>query len=95
MSLKLFNTNDGSPFAPSVVGDQDGCQSSANAVDVDVAGWNDACLLGVNGEWVIRAVVDCDEAPPPLPAAGPAGRVMIAVIMLALGLGTKAGLRAG
>jgi hypothetical protein len=59
VSLKLFSTNSGNAFAPSVVADQDGCQGLTNAVDVMPGGWNDACPLGVTGDWVIRAVIDC------------------------------------
>jgi hypothetical protein len=83
VSLKLFNTNSGNPFAPSVVADQDGCQASRNAVDVLPGGWVDACVLGVTGDWVIRAVVDCDE--PPIPTADAPGRVILVGAMAVLG----------
>ena len=52
------------PFltGPSVVTDTDGCQDSSNgifAIPPDL--WFDACLLGVGGDFAIRAVVDCPE----------------------------------
>jgi len=51
---------------PSLVNDVDGCQSGRNTIDAAGIGWISSCLLGVTGDWVIRAVVDC-----PSGAAGP------------------------
>jgi uncharacterized repeat protein (TIGR01451 family) len=47
---------------PSVVRDVDGNQSGRNAILANFGGnftWFDSALLGVGGDWVIRAVVDC------------------------------------
>ena len=84
VSLLLLNQSaGGAPFAPSVVYDQDGCQPGTNAVDVIPGGWSDACPLGVTGDWVIRAVVDCDEVPVPL--AGSGGLLGLGVAVAASG----------
>lgn len=88
VSLQFFNQSSGNPFAPSVVYDQDGCLAATNAVDVIPGGWNDACPLGVTGDWVIRAVIDCDEDPPPsaLPSlGGPMGAALLAMVLLGAG----------
>ncbi len=63
-SLKFFNTTSGSPFAPTTVYDADGCQTGKNTAFAIPGGWADACLLGVTGDWVIRAVIDCAEPAP-------------------------------
>jgi uncharacterized repeat protein (TIGR01451 family) len=46
-----------------VVRDTDGCQAGRNAIFAELAPgtnvWFSACALGVQGDWVIRAVVDC------------------------------------
>lgn len=50
------------PFVgPSVVRDTDGIQPGRNAIYANVSGgtWFNAATLGVTGDWVIRAVVDC------------------------------------
>ena len=48
---------------PSVVRDTDGVQPNRNAIYADLGGgtfvWFSNSMLGVNGDWVIRAVVDC------------------------------------
>ncbi len=62
VSLEVFNQSSGSPFTPTFVYDLDGCQANRNAVDVIPGGWLDACLLGVTGDWMIRAVVECCPA---------------------------------
>jgi hypothetical protein len=49
-----------------VVNDADGCQAGRNTIDAIGLGWISSCLLGVGGDWVIRAVVDC-----PTGGAGP------------------------
>lgn len=52
------------PFVdPSVVRDTDGPQPNRNALFAIPGGWLSAPAVGVNGDWVIRAVVDCQEAP--------------------------------
>ncbi len=48
---------------PSVVADV-GCQEGKNAIfAVDGTGstWLSSCVVGVSGDWVIRAVVDCES----------------------------------
>ena len=44
--------------APSVARDNDGINGGRNFVDVMGLGWVDAAVLGVTGDWIIRAVVD-------------------------------------
>ncbi|RYD15091.1 MAG: DUF11 domain-containing protein [Lysobacteraceae bacterium] len=51
---------------PSVVRDTNGIQPGRNAILADIGAsfmWFDASTLGVTGDWVIRAVVDCDALP--------------------------------
>lgn len=51
---------------PSVVNDTDGIQPSRNAIYADIGGtffWFGSSTLGVNGDWVIRAVIDCPVVP--------------------------------
>ncbi len=50
VALEFFNANAGNPFAASVVSDGNGCQVGKNVVYAN--GWNDACALGVTGDWV-------------------------------------------
>ncbi len=59
MSFKFLNSPP--PLGPSVVNDIDGCQAGKNTVDAIGIAWISSCLLGVTGDWVIRAVVDCAE----------------------------------
>ncbi|MGB5658417.1 MAG: hypothetical protein WBO54_02965 [Thermoanaerobaculia bacterium] len=45
---------------PSVVTDQDGCQASKNGIfAIPPSLWLDSCILGVGGDFAIRAVVQC------------------------------------
>jgi uncharacterized repeat protein (TIGR01451 family) len=49
---------------PSVVRDTDGITPSGNALYGDIGfgiQWYDAALIGITGDWVIRAVVDCES----------------------------------
>jgi uncharacterized repeat protein (TIGR01451 family) len=50
---------------PSVVIDEDGATPNANAIYASLGGgvyqWFSSTSLGVNGDWVIRAVVDCQS----------------------------------
>jgi len=44
----------------SLITDVDGCQAGKNAIYATPPGlWFDSCLLGVSGDFVIRAVVEC------------------------------------
>lgn len=85
VSLEYLNQNSGTNF-PSTIWDADlDCQANKNAVYiVDVEPpedrWSDACILGVPGDWMIRAVVDCVEAD--VPAVSEWG--MIALLLLIL-----------
>ncbi|WP_223787782.1 DUF11 domain-containing protein [Marinicella meishanensis] len=48
------------PTGPSLVTDADGCQTGKNSIfAIPPNLWFDSCLLGVSGDFVIRAVVDC------------------------------------
>lgn len=47
---------------PSVVTDVSGCQAGKNGIfAIPPSAWFNACSLGVSGDFVIRAVVDCAE----------------------------------
>ncbi|RMH24792.1 MAG: hypothetical protein D6692_12095 [Planctomycetota bacterium] len=63
VSLKFFNSNANDVFAPSIVSDDSGCQPGKNAVKVNGNQWRNACSLGVSGDWVIRAIVNCGGEP--------------------------------
>ncbi|NQX96073.1 MAG: hypothetical protein HRT64_14360, partial [Erythrobacter sp.] len=63
VSFKFFNTNNTNPALPSIVSDAAGCQPQKNAVKVNGVFWADACSLGVSGDWVIRAIIDCEGEP--------------------------------
>jgi hypothetical protein len=52
VTLEFFNQNAGDPFAPTVVHDGNGCQPGKNVVFAVPGVWNDACLLGVSGNWI-------------------------------------------
>ncbi len=56
VTLEFYNTNAGDPFAPTVVHDGNGCQAGKNVVFAIPGGWNDACLLGVTGDWVFYII---------------------------------------
>lgn len=60
VALKFFNDPD--PLVgPSVVTDTNGCQAGKNAINAIGLGWVSACSLGVSGDFVIRAVINCAE----------------------------------
>jgi hypothetical protein len=63
ISLKFANSNFTNQFLPSIVSDAQGCQSGKNTVKVNGSTWTDACALGVSGDWVIRAVIECTGEP--------------------------------
>lgn len=47
---------------PSVVADTDGCQQGMNGIySLPTGTWVSSCSVGVSGDFVIRAVVDCDD----------------------------------
>ncbi len=58
VSFQFENTPTAS--GASLVTDTDGCQTGKNAIfAIPPNVWFDSCLLGVTGDFVIRAVVDC------------------------------------
>ncbi|MCA9003488.1 MAG: hypothetical protein KDB61_16300, partial [Planctomycetes bacterium] len=62
VTLEFANDNAGNLFAPSTSYDTNGCQSGKNVVYAIPGGWNDACALGVGGDWqfhVIYRQVNC------------------------------------
>ncbi|MFT4540511.1 MAG: hypothetical protein ACI835_002962 [Planctomycetota bacterium] len=54
VTLEFFN--DSNIFAPSVVHDGAGCSPGRNLVKAIPGGWNDACALGVSGNWLFHVV---------------------------------------
>ena len=56
VTLEFTNSNAGDIFAASVVHDGNGCQPGKNVVEANPGGWNDACALGVTGDWVFYVV---------------------------------------
>ena len=64
VSLRFFNPNENDFFAGTIGSDDDGCTNNANTVRFTNGTWNNACALGVSGDWVIRAIVECDGADP-------------------------------
>ena len=62
VSFRFFETPN-PVLGPSVVIDIDGCQAGKNTIDASGLGWISSCLLGVTGDWVIRAVVECPGGP--------------------------------
>jgi len=85
VALEIFNTQSGSPIEPSVVYDGDGCQAGLNAIfPQPSATWVDACPLGVLGDIAFRAVID--ESVVPVPAADGSLRVVLAMLLLAIGI---------
>jgi hypothetical protein len=60
VSLEYFNPTDVGNGGPSVIRDTDGCQNRRNALFAIPGGWLNFCLF-LNGDLVIRAIVDCAE----------------------------------
>lgn len=55
-----FGSNPAPLNGPSVVTDSNGCQAGKNAINAIGLGWVSACALGVSGDFMIRAVVNCE-----------------------------------
>jgi hypothetical protein len=53
VTLEFANENAGNFFAPSMVHDGNGCQPGKNVVFATPGVWQDACALGVTGDWVV------------------------------------------
>ncbi len=51
-------------LGPSVVTDLNGCQNLKNTIFANPGGWLNACALGISGDFVIRAVIDCGAGEP-------------------------------
>lgn len=63
ITLKFANPTNVGQGGPSVVRDTDGCQSGKNVIYAIPPGtWFNSCSLGVNGDFAIRAVVNCPGA---------------------------------
>ena len=63
VTLRFANANAGQIFNPSVVNDANGCTPGRNIVFAIPGGWNDACALGVTGDWRFQIVyrsVECE-----------------------------------
>jgi hypothetical protein len=66
VSLEFANATDVGGGSPSVVEDTDGCQSGRNMLYGRIGAlwrWWDFCFVGISGDVVIRAVIEC-EVPP-------------------------------
>ncbi len=66
IDLEFFNTNSGNNFASSIEHDQDGIQVGVNSVFASGV-WTDAALLGVTGDFGIRAILDPIPEPSTVP----------------------------
>ncbi|MGB0716688.1 MAG: hypothetical protein ACPGXK_12465 [Phycisphaerae bacterium] len=58
VAFRFFNSP--SALGPSVVTDTNGCQNGKNSLFAIPGGWLNSCILGVTGDFVIRAVVECE-----------------------------------
>lgn len=61
---------------PSLTRDTDGIRPNRNAIRLQNGQWKAAEALGLNGDWVIRGVIDCQASPPP-----PAGEADVKVLL--------------
>lgn len=70
VSLRFWNPNAQQFTLPSVAWDCNSvlppcagqCQQGRNAIAAAGLGWINGCAAGMNGDWIIRAVVDCQSA---------------------------------
>jgi hypothetical protein len=60
VALQFFNPTNVNGGSPSVIEDTDGCQGGKNLVFASPGLWANFCSFGASGDFVIRAVVDCD-----------------------------------
>lgn len=81
VSLEVVNQSSGDIFAPTFVYDLDGCQANRNAVNVMPGGWIDACAVGVTGDWMIRAVVECGSCLGDLDGDGNVNAADLAILL--------------
>lgn len=56
VTVTLRFANQSSVLTPSMVHDGNGCQSGRNVVKAIPGGWNDACQLGVSGDWLTHII---------------------------------------
>ena len=61
VAIEFLNQSSGNMFASGVGYDGDGCQTGKNSVFAIPGDWSDACLLGVAGDFGIRAIVSLLE----------------------------------
>lgn len=62
VSFQFANSPSGS--GPSLVTDANGCQAGRNGIFAEPpSAWFSSCALGVSGDFVIRAVIDCPAVP--------------------------------
>jgi len=67
VTLEFLNQNFGDPFSGTVIHDGNGCQLGKNVVYAIPGGWEDACILGVTGDWIFYVFyrkTDCGAAGP-------------------------------
>ncbi len=64
VDIEFQNANMGNLFVGSIEVDSDGCQTGLNSILSLPGGWNDAGLLGVSGDFGIRAIIQ------PIPEPG-------------------------
>lgn len=75
VSFKFLDTPP--PTGPSLVTDVDGCQADSNGIfAIPPSAWFDGCSLGISGDFVIRAVVECTTAPVVVTVFPPSGELV-------------------
>jgi len=57
VSLKFFNSS--SIFLPSILFDDSGITPGKNTVKVNGSQWRSSESLGLTGDWIIRAIIEC------------------------------------
>jgi len=62
VALQFFNPTDVLNGTPSVIEDVNGCQGGKNVIFAIPGGWMNFCSFGAQGDFVIRAVIDCGAA---------------------------------
>lgn len=85
VSFKFYE-NPSPIFGPSVVTDVNGCQAGKNGIFAIPGGWKNACALGISGDFVIRAVVDCaPPCPGDIDGDGAVGQGDLGILLAAFG----------
>lgn len=71
---------------PSIARDADGTIDAANNFIFSTGlGWVQSALLGLTGDWIIRATVEPAQ-PPAIPTSGPVGLALLAAVMAGIGV---------